>query len=321
MRHAPRCCPARAARIVTTPDAVARLSVVHPQAFPSHTPEQLAASVPRLLALGLAGLEVTDARAAPVRDRLRQVTAQGAECVYLAGLPMLRARLSLCAEGDARAYAVRAGKTLVDDAAAVGASSILFTSGPDPGPAGRAAATRRLVASLTELCEHAAQSSSGVLVCLEPTDREVHHRQLIGPTAEALDVIDRLAGTGHRLGLNLDVSHLLQLGEDIEDSLSLASGCCRHVHLSNCCLRDRGNPLFGDYHVPFGYAGSEIGPDELTDVLKLLARLGYLTSTQQTLLGVEVRPLADADPWLTLGEALGRVRDSFDRAIDACGMR
>jgi sugar phosphate isomerase/epimerase len=298
---------------------IAKQSVVYPQFFPTARPDDLIANVSRLLARG--DIDVIEMTSAPdprtrseLQSRLRDTPV---ECVFLAGLPLLRAGASLSADGTDRSRAVDLAKRLIDEAVLLGATCVLLTTGSDPGPHGRDAARERLVLSLVALAAYAGDASRGVRLRLEPTDRAMHRKQLIGPTAEALAVVRACAEAGHAIDLNIDLSHILQLGEEPRQAFADVARSCRHVHLSNCVINDPADPLYGDHHPPFGHPGSEIGPAELVDTLRLLGDLEYFAGDPTTILGVEVVPLPGVDPWASLDDALRAAREAWTGAFGA----
>jgi len=64
------------------------------------------------------------------------------------------------------------------------------------------------------------------------------------------------------------------------------------------------HPLYGDFHVPFGYPGSEVKFEQLIQTFQDLYRFGYLDDPIKTTLGIEVVPLIGDDPWTTLEVAI-----------------
>lgn len=305
---------------------VAALSVVHPQAFHGLAGRDLAADCARLL--GTYGMDTVELAVPGTPDTpphprwasLRMMfESRGVRPIVLGGLALLAADASLSAGGQRRDEALRIGRWLVEQALQVGAGRVLVTSGPDLGPGAREQARARLVATLVELDRWAADraETAGVerlRIVLEPTDRGLEHRQLVGPTEEALEVVAEAASRGAHVGLNLDLSHLLQLGEDPAVAVRQARPWCDHVHLANCVIRDPQNPWFGDRHPPFGTPGSEVGIRELAAFLGALAEAGYLTAARSVVVGVEVRPAPGADPWWTLTEAMSALDAAWSGA-------
>lgn len=231
-------------------------------------------------------------------------------CLWLGGLPMMRGHTNgLCLDGEEGSQALAYGRSLIDQAYDIKAESLLVLSGPD-SPDHRRPRREQLAANLTELCRYAEdQATSYVLdIRLEPTDRTTTFHQLIGPTEEAVGVLEVVAASGvSNASLNLDLSHLDQLGDDWDAALRMARPWCRHVHVANCVIADPGHPMYGDRHPPFGAADSEVDIAALTEFLRLLCDHGYLRPGSEVVLSSEVKPLAGEDPWGVLQVAYADV--------------
>jgi len=293
------------------------LSLVYPQAFPSANENEILENFERLADLDVFDvIEITTITHAQLRKEAEGLLRHTFKAVFfLAGLPSFQAKAFLNAEGEDRLRAVEYTKRLIEEAAAIGASAILVVSGPDVPSVHRLASQSRLTNSLVELCEFANRNFPGIQIRLEHADREIHRRQLIGPSSNALEVIGDVAKAGFTLDLNLDLSHILQLGENVRETLDIAKQFCRHVHLSNCILSDPTHPLFGDQHPPFGYPGSEVDLAELAKTIQYLKGLGYLGTNNVTTLGVEVVPLRGEDPWENLERAVLAVESATNDAL------
>ncbi len=187
-----------------------------------------------------------------------------------------------------RARALETATAGLAVAHAFGATRVVTVSGADLGPERRAAHTAGYVEFLTALCAAAAP----LPLVIEPMDREIDKRALIGPTAEAAALVRRVHAAGPtNLGLLVDMSHLPLLGEGFDQALDVAGELTHHVHLGNCLLSDRGDPLYGDKHPPLGYPGSEHDASHLREFVAALRRSGYLARDGATV-SFEVRPRA-----------------------------
>lgn len=290
-----------------SPVAPARFSLVLPQAFPGIDDDD----VPGVLERAVADhrfdvVELTPAADPAARRAIRwSLERAGVQAVFLAGLPLLRAGVALCSVGEDRRRAVAVVRDTIEQACEAGAAAVLVTSGRADDPVDRVAALARLVDSLAELAEFAREVAPEVRLRLEPTDTDLQHRQLVGATTLAVSIAEQVRERGLELDLNLDLSHLLELGEQPAQSLAHARPHCRHVHLANCVL-ESGHPLRGDRHPPFGHPGSLVGVPEIAETLRSLDRLGYLTP--DAVIGLEVTPLPGHDPWATLATAVAAVR-------------
>lgn len=289
-----------------------RLSLVYPQAFPTTPDKEVATDIQRLKERGgFDVIELTSISDHRIRtDVIASLRDAAMDAIFLGGLPCVREGHFLNASGTTRTAAVDFVKTLIDQAAEFDALALLVLSGPDPGGAERESSRLNLLTSLRELAVYAHDVSPDLRLRVEHADRSTHRHQLIGPTTEALQLLEALAADGIAVDLNLDLSHILQLGESPQETLQMTRTVCRHLHLSNCILADPSNPLFGDCHPPFAYPGSEVGRSELVRVIRSLESQGYLTDPEMVI-GVEVVPLPLSDPWETLDQAVEFVNQAF----------
>ena len=97
-------------------------------------------------------------------------------------------------------------KAITDLASEYGAIAFAFMSGKDPGEADRNEATKALIVSTQELCDHAA--GGGIPVVLETFDQKLDKRCLIGPHTDAVKVSAEVRKVDPSFGLMLDLSHL-----------------------------------------------------------------------------------------------------------------
>lgn len=285
--------------------SAARFSLVLSQAFPGVVDEDVPGIMERAgIEYGFEVFEVVPAVEARTRTLVADAARRrGAGLVYLAGLPLLRAGATLIGELEDRRRAIATVKDIIEQAAEAGAESVMITSGRPGEGADLDDATLRLVESFTELAGFAADHAPGVMLRLEPTDTDLQHRQLVGSTELALSIVRRVREVGQVIDINLDLSHLIELGEVPRDSLALAAPACRHVHLANCAIRP-GHPLRGDRHPPFGAPETEVGLAELAAALGDLRGAGYFSGEPVSIIGLEVTPLEGDDAWSTLGQAV-----------------
>lgn len=196
----------------------------------------------------------------------------GMESIYLGAMYQKRNGLHLSsAEEEARQKALTETRLCVDAAAAAGSRTILLTSGKVPEAEEELLpALHALQKSLTEICTYA--SEKDLSVTLEPGDRTVQARQLIGPTDDALALMGALKENCPNLSLTMDTSHTVQLGENVREALRKARPFCRHIHLANCILK-KGHPLYGDKHPTFSHPEGEIPLADMQDTADWLRQL------------------------------------------------
>jgi sugar phosphate isomerase/epimerase len=290
-----------------------RVGVVHPQLYPQtllgegpvvETAAALAAES------ALSAIEIGHVRDEPTRARLKLLLASSGLRVAFNAQPMiLKHGWNLSsAEQSVRAEAVAGLRGLIEEAAFLGAKLFTVVSGPDPGPDGRAAAKAGLVESLQRLADEGGRA--GLAISLEPYDRDVDQRRLLGPTAEAVDVLKQTKRDN--VGLTLDLAHVLLNREEIADAVSTARHVLLHAQISNCVLAD-GSPVRGDHHPAFGVEGGLVGVDQAAAFLKALDKYGFWKKPAGGWLSVEVRPREEEYSSVVLAGALRLVREAAAR--------
>jgi len=201
-------------------------------------------------------------------------------------------------EEEKRKGAVEVAIASYEDARGMGAHFLGLISGPNP-PDRREEAIGLLIQSLREIGGYA-RSRGEIPIFLETFDCEIDKCCLIGPSSDALRVVQEVKKEYPRFGLMLDLSHLPLLHESPPDTLRLLRGHIGHIHLGNCVFSDRKNAAYGDSHPPFGIAGGENDVEEVTSFLKALFEIGYLREGQRPRVSLEVRPRPGDDPGLVL---------------------
>lgn len=242
-----------------------------------------------------------DGNPARVAREAAALAASGKRVVFC--LPFLHAEAGSnpsSTEPAERRAALETARRWLDVGRAFGAAQVVTVSGPDPGPDQRAAQTAGYADFLVELCAEAAP----LPVCIEPMDRDIDKRALIGPTAEAAALVDQVhARGGTNLGLLIDMSHLPLLREGFDEALAASGPRTQHVHLGNCLLRDPADAFYGDKHPPLGYPGSEHDAGDLRRFVAALDRCGYLARPIASL-SFEIRPRPGLTASATLDEHL-----------------
>lgn len=230
-------------------------------------------------------IEIAPIRDPEVRRKARALLATAAiQVVYLPILPVIVEGLELAsADAALRQAALSRMKLLIDEAISFDAPLAMITGPRDPGPAGRAAATERLVEDLRELCDYAAARSQGRLlhITFENFDRDVEKKRLIGPTTEAAALAQTIDRTN--FGLTIDLSHLPLLRETSADALRTAAPYLIHAHIGNCVLHHPESALYGDFHPRFGHPLGVNDLPEVIDYLRQLDAIGYYERARQRL--------------------------------------
>lgn len=184
---------------------------------------------------------------------------------------------SLCTKDEKRRNeAVDLILRALDTSRQIGAEKLLISSGCYEGDDG--------VDFLYKSIEKIMRESSGVDVVLEPGDRNVDSKQLLGPTSLSVDFALEVRKSYKNFYLTLDVSHILQLGEDVSSSLKMGKKVSNHMHLATCILK-KGHPLYGDKHPHFSSEDVVYTNEKLLETYKEIISL---VKDEDLLLGCEI---------------------------------
>ena len=239
------------------------------------------------------------AERARVRDMLRLA---GLGVGYGGGPIILGQKLDLNATDETRRRAAVAEiNRHTAEAVEMGAGVFQILSGPDPGDALRPRAVEALVASLKEVCAHAA-SLGGPVMALEVFDRAVDKRCLVGPTDLAVQVAAEVRRDCPNFGLLVDLSHVPLLGESIRESLVPVAPYLVAAHLGNAVV-DQAKPGYGDNHPAFGADGGANGVDQVAEFLGTLLEIGFLDPGRRPVVSFEVKPMPGQDTRLVVANA------------------
>lgn len=198
---------------------------------------------------------------------------KGLESIFLAGYPIKTQNLDIGAmDENARLKAVEAIKHWIDVAYYLGSKKILILSGPVVEE-DRQKAYSNTIESLRQLCEYADSKAKDhrLEITLEFFNDKGEPYLLIGPVSKTVEIAQSICNQYDNFGITFDISHVVQLGEDIEKSLAKLYKYTNHFHIANCVTKDSRSEFFGDKHPPFGMEGSDISEQEIClflDVLK-----------------------------------------------------
>ena len=296
-----------------------KLGVVQFMAFPNsdRDPEALLASL-KAIALD-ADFSLVEVTRMPDQETLTKVRSllesARLDCGFAATPVILRQGLNPSATDETvRESAVDELKKCVDEAIALGAKTLTLMSGPFSG--NEASELRAFVKTLDEICAYAADRSSSepLLVLVEPFDRNVDKKALVGPSSLAGELASEMMSRHRNFGLLIDLSHLPLLGETVDECLvSLPSESVRHVHIGNCVTAP-DDPLYGDQHPPFGYPKGENSVEQVRIFLSALHYSGYFSRPSPyglPTVSFEVKPLPDQDPLIVLANAKRVLREAL----------
>lgn len=291
--------------------AVFGAGVVHGAAYIGHDHDPVATTERFLLDPRVQAVEGGwDLPAAAAEDLRRRFLWSGCDVVYTVGGFMRRQQIDPSAPtADARRDALEKLMRLAETASGYGAAMLLLCTGPDPGPERRAEAIAQFAEVVEALCEHARRlrPERPMWITVEHFDRDLDQKRLLGPTAETAALLADIRKRHDNVGMTLDLSHLVQLGEDIETAVAVAGDLAIHAHVANCGL-DRAVPeTFGDSHCRFGAEGGAVSLEDVVRFLRALVRSGYGTrkvATSLPIISVEMKTPQGETPELALASGL-----------------
>ena len=212
--------------------------------------------------------------------------AWGSSAVYAEGL-MLG-----CSDASWRRHSIDRLAELMDRAAQQGANAFGMLSGVRPeDDAELSDAILRAADSMQNLAEKASQYGAFRLL-IEPLDRDVHKRGLIGTAAEAASVIRAARAAHEHVYMVWDSAHMKLQEGDLAASLRDAGDTVGHIHLCNAVLNS-ANPLYGDHHPMPGVEDGYLNEAAAAEILRNAALLD--TKLPCIPVAVEARP--ESDPW------------------------
>lgn len=248
------------------------------------------------------------------RRAVRKIVEEDDLFLTIYATPYLKGKgMSLCdLNRQKRRLAVNYLIDLLKLAAQMGCRNFGIPSGDDPGEALREDAKAVLKEAIIEVAQVAA--GYGMNLTLEPLDRYVHKKQLIGPMEETMAWFKDVHEKAPNTYIHWDSAHEALGGIDLIESLNYAKGYISSFHLCNAIL-DKTHPCFGDLHMDVGQ-----GPDFETEgfltpevggeILKELASFPKAKGIEDTYVSVEVLSHPGDDMW-----AKERVQREF---LDKC---
>jgi len=294
------------------------LSIVHFMAFPSTMGGEgpLVETVTKIAEDPFFGaIEIGWIKDPAVRAQVKKVVETAHLQVGHGGqsaLLMQKLNLSNLDEAQ-RTRAVEQVYRSIDEAAEIGAKRLAFLSGADPGDADRPKGLAALVKSVKQACAYGKEK--GVALTCETFDRTVDKKALIGPSDLAAEFCQTIRQDFADFGLMYDLSHMPLLNESSEYALTQLKDYLVHIHIGNCVL-DPQLPGYGDMHPRFGWPGGINDVPQLTEFIRTLFRVGYLSENKavRPWIGFEVKPQTpDELPTLVIANAKRVWQDAWSR--------
>jgi sugar phosphate isomerase/epimerase len=216
-----------------------------------------------------------------------------------------------------RQKALRNAEKIIDEAIDYGCAILYVMGFEAPAAPERPKALEKFAGSLAALSDYARRKnpSSPLTIGVENFYLLGEVPFLIGPTRELAQILRDLRRDHPNVGLTFDTSHILQLQEDLPATYLAVQDVIAHIHLSNCLIKDKSSPFYGDKHPPYGMPGSEIGIPELAAFLRVLKEAGHFSRTYATgkpVLSLEVIPPAGQTPEAILEGAKEAFRQAWE---------
>jgi len=209
--------------------------------------------------------------------------------IYLGAMALKQNNLNLSAlDEEIREKSIREIKKCIDDAYFYNSQSMLINSGRRPkDEVDNVVAYKCLKKSMIALLNYIEKKSKNyqLKLTLEPGDTNIDSCSLIGPTDLAIKLIQELREKYDNVGLTMDTSHLIQLGEEPIDSIKKTLPYCNHIHLANCIIGDKSHNLYGDKHPEFGIKGGKVSVEGAILVVEKIRKI-YMEDN--LILGLEV---------------------------------
>lgn len=202
---------------------------------------------------------------------------------------------------NARVEAVNNLKAGIDEAIEMEAKGFAFLSGRFEETT-KEQSFQALLSSTRELCDYA-KAKGGLRVVLEVFDYDLDKKSLIGPAGLAARFAKEMRAGGYdNFGLMVDLSHIPQLHETIEESIMPVREYIVHAHIGNAVIKP-GMPCFGDQHPRFGFPHGENDVPEVVEFLRTLLKIGYLNTENPPVVSFEVKPFGDEPPDVVIANA------------------
>lgn len=209
-------------------------------------------------------------------------------------------KLALCDLDEAgRQAALALVKYHAELAAETGYMNFGVPSGDDPGDARRDEAMKVMAESLMELAEFT--KNLGMNLTIEPLDRYVFKKQLIGPMPETCEWFAPIHKAYPNAFIHWDSAHEALGGTDLMYSLECAAPFLGQFHLCDA-ITDKAHPCFGDLHMDVAHAPEWttegfMTPEVAAQILEKVASFDRPEPMQQVYVSVEVLGHPGDDMW------------------------
>ncbi len=279
-------------------EAVANIGIVFPKLFPTALDNKENFTKSLMTILEDPFFTTLEVSYIPHND-MRRIAADlmqksGVESVFNGGDAFRQLQIDLSSiDDDIRKKSVENAKILIDQSYEMNCKILHVVTGKYLGEEHKQLMLKAFEESCIQLCQYAKEKATHyeLMISVETGDRHFDRRYLLGPTNEALAVVNTVKNQCDNFGILLDQSHFPLMGEDIHKALWAAKDVLTHVHLGNSYTKSREAKHFGDKHLPFGVPDSEVGVEEVIRFLRTLKDIDFFKrpkATGKPLLSFEV---------------------------------
>lgn len=226
-------------------------------------------------------------------------------------------KLALCdTDEGGRKAAIALVKVHAEMAAESGFTNFGVPSGDDPGDAAREQAKEAMAESMRELAEFVGKL--GMNLTIEPLDRYVYKKQLIGPMPETCEWFAPIHADCPNTFIHWDSAHEALGGIDLMESLECARPFLGQFHLCDA-ITDQKHPMFGDLHMcparaPEWKTEGFMTPEAGAEILKNVASFDKPEGMPQVYVAVEALGHPGDDLWLLEANCRAYLTKAFELA-------
>jgi sugar phosphate isomerase/epimerase len=221
-----------------------------------------------------------------------------------------------------RANALELAKKHINYTAEADSKLIVFTGCADKGPEKRPQIMERYKEYFLEVASYARQFD--ITIAIEPIEREVFKKLILGPTSECADFIKEMQEKGAtNAKLMLDSAHLPLMEETFESALrySMEAGLV-HIHLGDS-VNNSKSEYYGHTHPPIGIHGGVFDVEEVSEHFLQLFQAGFISSVPSEIkptISLEMRPYPGVSPETSAKFAYEKVSTAFQIAAAKYGI-
>ncbi len=260
-------------------------------------------------------IEVTRIKDPELRKKAKELLASSKMTLGYGAQPILLSeKLDLNSlDNTERMRAVDRIKECIDEADYLGAKSVAVLSGKNPAKEFHEQAKAALIDSLKELCNYAAKKKMRMV--LESFDYDIDKCCLVGPSEITAEIAEKVRKEYPDFGIIYDLSHVPLLREDSKKALPILKDYLVHVHIGNCVMEDKSNPVYGDNHPSFCIPGGKNCIEELKYFLEALFEIGYLAKDkkERPTVSFEVKPMAGQNPEEVIASSVKTLEEAWGK--------